>query len=89
MIISSVTEGKSFYIKKTVSLHLENSPHPVKGSCESPLLGLFTKFFTGLMLIVKSRKTLFFFITTKAGIQFFQKLITELDPGFAWVTTIY
>jgi len=32
--------------------------------------------------LVKSQKTSFFVITAKAGIQCFQKLMTDLDPGF-------
>jgi hypothetical protein len=32
--------------------------------------------------LVKSQKTSFFVIPAKAGIQCFQKLITDLDPGF-------
>ena len=31
---------------------------------------------------VKSQKTSFFVIPAKAGIQCFQKLMTDLDPGF-------
>jgi hypothetical protein len=32
--------------------------------------------------LVKSRKVLFSVIPAKAGIQCFQELMTELDPGF-------
>jgi hypothetical protein len=32
--------------------------------------------------LVKSQKTAFFVIPAKAGIQCFQKLMTDLDPGF-------
>ena len=32
--------------------------------------------------LVKSQKTPFFVIPAKAGIQCFQKLMTDLDPGF-------
>ena len=32
--------------------------------------------------LVKSQKTSFFVIPAKAGIQCFQKLMTDLDPGF-------
>jgi len=32
--------------------------------------------------LVKSQKTSFFVIPAKAGIQCFQELITDLDPGF-------
>jgi hypothetical protein len=32
--------------------------------------------------LVKSPKTSFFVIPAKAGIQCFQKLMTDLDPGF-------
>jgi hypothetical protein len=31
---------------------------------------------------VKSQKTPFFVIPAKAGIQYFRKFITDLDPGF-------
>ncbi len=32
--------------------------------------------------LVESQKTSFFVIPAKAGIQCFQKLMTDLDPGF-------